>query len=291
MTNNTKSTRGGTVKEELLRYASTDRIEVLKILLAKTCQYSLLPEIMDVVGPKKCIEFMDIFGGQTVDVPPTQSLLDPLRDADIYVSLEKENTGTTVKALSKRYGIPRSHILDVYNNVRSTLTPYGTLYGVEEKKKEPKKPPIQNLAERVRVEGLIGKKVLVSYKTCSFFATLNGFIPLSESDGEDKLDLTPHGGTRKRKSYPKLVDIDIDLADEDHLKKFDDLSGLVGSNIYYLTKDRSNFEGGKLIHLRPDWSKVKRKKSLTIVPMSDIIHPRDVAKLLDSKNGTYDDRT
>jgi len=87
----------------------------------------LLPELYDIFGKEKLLQFLDIFAGTTVKVPTKRVLEDAIRDTYIYLGMEKARTSgkkkkimpDVVKDLAARYDIDEIHVQRIYNDMKA----------------------------------------------------------------------------------------------------------------------------------------------------------------------------
>lgn len=91
----------------------------LKELILYTYQSSLVPEIFDLLGEEKAIEFLRIFGGLKIDVPKYQEITELARSLDIYETLNVIHTQETTFQLAERYKIPYQLVQNIYRSMKS----------------------------------------------------------------------------------------------------------------------------------------------------------------------------
>ena len=81
--------------------------ERLFLALVNNDAFSSLPEMLEILGQQKFMEFVEIFGGLTITIPNMETLRQSLRDLTIH---ERNVTdGVSVSILAEEYDLtPRS---------------------------------------------------------------------------------------------------------------------------------------------------------------------------------------
>lgn len=76
----------------------------------KGTTYSLLPEVLDQIGPERMVAFLELFSGRNLLVIPHRLLASSLRDVDIYLQISRTkaisgNTTGIVSRLTQHYQV------------------------------------------------------------------------------------------------------------------------------------------------------------------------------------------
>lgn len=95
-------------------------LDALEIVLLYRFSETLLPEIFDVIGKEKFIEFLSVFSGMTVKVPDLEELKKAIRDTSIFLEVSK---GTDMRRLELEYDMKESEIMAIYKEVSNYLSP------------------------------------------------------------------------------------------------------------------------------------------------------------------------
>jgi hypothetical protein len=101
-------------------------MDVFRVVLVQSVQYTLFPELLEIFGPEKVLKFMDIFGGMTIKVPDRSILERIVRDVDIYVTITGSPDVTeAVDLLSVRHQLPPEYVKEVYQRVKALCSAVG----------------------------------------------------------------------------------------------------------------------------------------------------------------------
>ena len=117
MTYLTKKDRGTKKKVSILDAHAARKIDALQVALLRISHTSVLPELYEVFGTETLLEFLDIFGGVTVEVPSREILENAIRDTFIFFQLdtcEDSEKSDVEKDLSDRYGITKLQVKHIY---------------------------------------------------------------------------------------------------------------------------------------------------------------------------------
>ena len=97
-------------------------LDVFGLVLLDSAANTLIPELYEVVGHDKetLIKLLEIFAGVTIKFPSVDVLKNAVRDATVFVELERStDAGSDVKTLAKRYKIKSARVLEIYDHVCS----------------------------------------------------------------------------------------------------------------------------------------------------------------------------
>lgn len=95
----------------------------IKELILFSYRDSLLPELFDFLGDKTAIQFIQLFGGVRLELPPYQEIIRLKRDIEIYETLCKvrpqrfSNHHPSVLALSDKYELAGVSIQKIYGEM------------------------------------------------------------------------------------------------------------------------------------------------------------------------------
>lgn len=89
-------------------------MDLFRLVLLQSGQYTLFPEMLEVFGEEAVIKFLDIFGGITVRVPDRGVLERAVRDVDIYVTMSKCSTADVAGDLARKYDIDEGYVRELY---------------------------------------------------------------------------------------------------------------------------------------------------------------------------------
>ena len=94
-------------------------LDVFQMVLLSVAERTPLPELYEVFGQDKLVQFLDIFAGCTITVPPADIIANAVRDVDIYTSLERTGTDhtDTVDDLARKYEMKNDRIRSIYSRV------------------------------------------------------------------------------------------------------------------------------------------------------------------------------
>lgn len=94
-------------------------MDLFRLVLLQTGQYTLFPEMLEVFGQESVIKFLDIFGGITIRVPDRGVLERAVRDVDIYVTMAKCDNPEVVGDLARKYEVDEGYVRELYLKVAS----------------------------------------------------------------------------------------------------------------------------------------------------------------------------
>ncbi len=89
---------------------------------------TVLPEIFDIFGREHFLRFLDIFQGQTIQVPASADLLRAFRDVRVYSRLSKVSgvkQACLVRELAEEYELSQGEVRAVYYEVEEALSKVG----------------------------------------------------------------------------------------------------------------------------------------------------------------------
>ena len=124
MTYLTKKDRGTKKKVSILDAHAARKIDALQVALLRISHTSVLPELYEVFGTETLLEFLDIFGGVTVEVPSREILENAIRDTFIFFQLdtcEDSEKSDVEKDLSDRYGITKLQVKHIYQDMQEFM--------------------------------------------------------------------------------------------------------------------------------------------------------------------------
>ncbi|MGA0383386.1 MAG: hypothetical protein ACO3L1_00120 [Flavobacteriaceae bacterium] len=98
-------------------------LDIFVPLLLKECEETLLPELVSVFGEDGLLKFLNIFSGTTFRVPDRSLIFKLVRDAKIFVALNKKNS--SLSELSVEFGLTETGLSKCYDRVESTLKAVG----------------------------------------------------------------------------------------------------------------------------------------------------------------------
>lgn len=87
-------------------------------------EYSLLPEVGEVVGEAALSEILAFYGGRKLNVPPTDVIRRAIRSADVYVRLEgrgEDRQGAA--ALARHYCVSSREVWSYFRQISRLLAP------------------------------------------------------------------------------------------------------------------------------------------------------------------------
>ena len=109
-------TQKGTCRS-LKRDSSNNEDRALSVRLAITLlldhgrDWSSLPEIVELIGPKNAIKLVIAFGGLTLKIPPFGRILQAFNESSAAMAVSK---GKTIREVSKTHGVPEDNVRRVY---------------------------------------------------------------------------------------------------------------------------------------------------------------------------------
>jgi len=96
-------------------------INGLLLLLTIDSEYSLLPELYDIFGKEKLVEFLDVFGGTTISVPSRDKLIKYIDMIEVYSMIEK-NPNIDRYELGREFDVSVDTIVRWNEKVKSLLS-------------------------------------------------------------------------------------------------------------------------------------------------------------------------
>ena len=117
-----------------LRYISKDLLEqaeVMKIILYEIGTDTILPEIYEIFGKEKFLDFLSIFGGMNIQIPDIDIIETAVRDAIIFhrlislkspVEREKEK-----RVICKDYDLSIDEVVTIYNHIYDNAKEMGLI--------------------------------------------------------------------------------------------------------------------------------------------------------------------
>ena len=85
-------------------------------LLVRNRSLSYLPELYEVFGPEKLVDFLDLFAGTTFEVPSIETLAGITRSLAIYNDLSMK--GYNARELARKYDISETAVRETASMVR-----------------------------------------------------------------------------------------------------------------------------------------------------------------------------
>lgn len=107
-----------------------DHIDALQVALLRASRGTILPELYEIFGKDKLLQFLDIFSGTTINIPSRKVLEDSIRDTYIYLGLRraskkanrKKVMSDVAKDLADRYDIDKQTVWSVYEDMKKFCT-------------------------------------------------------------------------------------------------------------------------------------------------------------------------
>lgn len=101
-------------------------IDALFVLLVHSGRYELLPELYEVFGREKLLQFLEIFGGTTIKVPSEKDLIQAARDVAIYTRLHDAQPGhkDPVDDLCHEYDLCSDEVYTIYREMAQLMDRY-----------------------------------------------------------------------------------------------------------------------------------------------------------------------
>lgn len=94
--------------ERLLDRTLLSCADLFLALLLRDGTLTYLPELYEVFGPEKLVDFLDIFAGATFEVPSTEVLSKIARDISVY---HDHQSGTyTFPELARKYDLSENEV-------------------------------------------------------------------------------------------------------------------------------------------------------------------------------------
>jgi hypothetical protein len=106
----------------------TDRLQkrLVYYLMLRSGQYTLLPELLDVVGEEKMAELLKLFAGNTIQFPSVDELSKYAKEVNIYFRLQtihnEHRRSNAVKELAGEYMIDESTVRRIYHKLAGIVS-------------------------------------------------------------------------------------------------------------------------------------------------------------------------
>ena len=104
-----------------------EHVDVIQLSLLKSCQFTLIPELYEIFGHDKLLDFLELFAGTTIKVPSRDVLARAIRDVYVYVLLSREDNPDNVSFLAKRYEIDRDTVRQIFQEMSQICEEYGVV--------------------------------------------------------------------------------------------------------------------------------------------------------------------
>jgi hypothetical protein len=120
-----------------MRLDQTERLHkrLVYYMMLRSGQYTLLPELLDVVGEEKMSELLKLFAGNTLQFPTLDELNRYAKEVNIYFRLQRitneHRRANAVKELAGEYMVDESTVRRIYHKVARIVS---DSLGVKEKK-------------------------------------------------------------------------------------------------------------------------------------------------------------
>lgn len=102
--------------------------EKLFLALVANDAFSNVPELMSILDEDTFLEFVEIFGGQTIVVPKMEDIAIALRDVSIQ---ERHEQGVKIRDLADQHGLTDRHVRRIIATVKQAKN-HGAQTGVGE---------------------------------------------------------------------------------------------------------------------------------------------------------------
>lgn len=91
-------------------------------LMSHEYKNTLIPEIIEFLGPEATLKFLQVFGGIRVRFPKSKDLLLHLRNLDIYNSVARDPGSSRVRAsLASKYSLQVRDVSMAFNRMKLRL--------------------------------------------------------------------------------------------------------------------------------------------------------------------------
>jgi len=84
-------------------------------------ELELVQELGELIPFEKLLDFLYVFAGRTIKIPETKTMLNCLRDLDVYYSLQEKNTPQEITRLAQKYGVQTEKIKSIEYTIKSFL--------------------------------------------------------------------------------------------------------------------------------------------------------------------------
>jgi len=90
------------------------------LMLIYLSRHSLMPELYELLGQSKFIQFVELFGGTNLHVPSKEDLREALRDAHIYTELrDDQHNLEKTRALGDKYSLTTAGVRKIFERVQT----------------------------------------------------------------------------------------------------------------------------------------------------------------------------
>src|SRR5262245_55180577 len=94
-------------------------LDALYVVLLRSSDQSLLPELYDIFGKELLIKFLDVFAGMQFRVPSREILERAVRDVDIYIRMSDVRNSEVLEDLSTRHNISKDDVTRIFNDTKT----------------------------------------------------------------------------------------------------------------------------------------------------------------------------
>lgn len=94
------------------------RVDVFHLALLDCAGDTLLPELYEVIGEDRFLEFIERFSGTSIRVPKESDIRNAARNADIYIRVQQ---GEPLDSLAKKNGMKTEEVVEIDRRLRSML--------------------------------------------------------------------------------------------------------------------------------------------------------------------------
>jgi len=91
-------------------------IDTFAAVLIYHYEETLLPDLIDVFGPKMLPKFLDVFAGTTFEVPTRRKIEEVVRNVSIYLSIKEGRL--TIDEAARKHDLTRGMIRLIFGQVR-----------------------------------------------------------------------------------------------------------------------------------------------------------------------------
>lgn len=99
-----------------------EKRDLLWVLLMTTGEFTLLPELYEVIGPDKLVRFMELFGGTTIKVPDRDKLCEAAMAIDIFSRCSvAAHRSTAIERMAEEYELPEARVLEIYTSTADMI--------------------------------------------------------------------------------------------------------------------------------------------------------------------------
>lgn len=104
--------------------AIMEHFDIVEVLLVVDNATTVIPEIFEIFGAEKGIEFLDVFSGQKIDVPSVAKLARTIRRAMMYGEMRKRgrlNDPENAELVAARFRTDATEVLDACRRVDAVM--------------------------------------------------------------------------------------------------------------------------------------------------------------------------